>query len=142
MIIETRDFGTVAVSSEDIIRFDSPIYGFEELKEYVFLYEEENQHIVWLQSVENPHICFVLADPSIIAQAGGPAFAQQFPQLLGEGEYWVGLVVVVAPDFKDSTVNLRSPVVVNLTRRRGMQVILDGDYPIRAPLFGEKRGQT
>lgn len=66
MNILTRDFGEIEVAPEDIITFVSPMFGFEEMNRYVFLFAEENTNIVWLQSVDNPHICFILADPKIV----------------------------------------------------------------------------
>ncbi len=40
MKILTRDMGNVEVGPEDIVRFIQPIFGFEHLHDYVFLYEK------------------------------------------------------------------------------------------------------
>ena len=40
MNILTRDFGEIEVAPEDIITFVSPMFGFEEMNRYVFLFAE------------------------------------------------------------------------------------------------------
>ena len=45
------------------------------------------------------------------------------------------LVMVVADNFGESTVNLKSPIIVNLDERRAAQMIAEEDYTIRYRLF-------
>ena len=67
MQVSTRDFGLVTVEPENIIEFQQPMFGFENFKNYILLYDEEiGQHFTWLQSVEDPGLCFLLADPDLI----------------------------------------------------------------------------
>ena len=87
MNILTRDFGEIEVAPEDIITFVSPMFGFEEMNRYVFLFAEENTNIVWLQSVDNPHICFILADPKIVEDNYNPRLSPEVRGALGEGDY-------------------------------------------------------
>ena len=141
MNILTRDFGEIEVAPEDIITFVSPMFGFEEMNRYVFLFAEENTNIVWLQSVDNPHICFILADPKIVEDNYNPRLTPEVRGALGEGDYLFWLVVVVAEDFRDSTINMKSPVVVNLHTKRAVQTILEEDYPLRRPLAGSQEGR-
>ncbi len=141
MNILTRDFGEIEVAPEDIITFASPMFGFEELNRYVFLFAEENTNIVWLQSVDNPHICFILADPKIVEDNYNPRLSPEVRDALGEGDYLFWLVVVVAEDFRDSTINMKSPVVVNLHTKRAVQTILEEDLPLRRPLAGSQEGR-
>ncbi|MCI9456303.1 MAG: flagellar assembly protein FliW [Oscillospiraceae bacterium] len=141
MNILTRDFGEIEVAPEDIITFVSPMFGFEEMNRYVFLFAEENTNIVWLQSVDNPHICFILADPKIVEDNYNPRLSPEVRGALGEGDYLFWLVVVVAEDFRDSTINMKSPVVVNLHTKRAVQTILEEDYPLRRPLAGSQEGR-
>lgn len=49
----------------------------------------------------------------------------------------VVVLAVVNPGatLDDSTANLLAPVVVNTANRRGVQVLLDADHPVRAPLL-------
>ncbi len=51
------------------------------------------------------------------------------------------LIVSLREPFQDSTVNLRSPIVVNPELRQAAQFVLEGNLPIRHPLVreGEKK---
>jgi len=50
------------------------------------------------------------------------------------------VIAVIPQDFRASTVNLKSPVVINFKERLGMQVILGNrDYSVRFRLFGSER---
>ena len=104
-------------------------------------FAEGNANFVWLQSTENPHICFILADPKVVTDRYNPRLTQDVRRQLGEGEYLFWLVVVVAEDFRESTINLKSPVIVNLQTKCGLQTILEEDYPIRQPLVGSQEGR-
>lgn len=138
MKIMTRDFGEMEVEQEAILQFAAPIYGFENLRDYVMITDEDNPHIVWLQSVESPEICFILVDPALLGRTYAPPLPKNLPDLLDEGEYLFWLVMVVKDDIHQSTVNLRSPIVVNPENRKAAQIVLDMDYPIRYPLIGGK----
>lgn len=136
MKINTRDFGEVEIDENDIITFVQPIYGFEDLTRYVFLiYEEVSPHFVWLQSLEDIEVCFLLADPGVIDVKYEPAIPCGLQSELGEGEVISWLVVAIPAQFKDATVNLKSPIIVNTSRRNAAQVILDNDFPLRYPLL-------
>jgi len=52
------------------------------------------------------------------------------------------LVMVVAEDFKESTVNLKSPIIVNLDERRAAQFIAEEDYTIRYKLFEKTKEEN
>ena len=48
-------------------------------------------------------------------------------------------IVTVPPDEPEkATVNLQGPLVINATRNRGKQIILNESFPIRYPLHSAK----
>lgn len=129
------------IAQQDIVSFEGAIFGFESYKKFVFLFQEDiSEHFVWLQSVEEPDLCFILVEPGLVAENYSPALPADVEELLGGGEYMCLLMTVIKEDFHNSTVNLRSPIVVNSTTKKAAQVILEGDYPIRHPLLNQKEG--
>jgi flagellar assembly factor FliW len=50
--------------------------------------------------------------------------------------------MVIGETFRNSTVNLKSPIIINHKTNLAVQVILDQDYPIRQSIFsqGERDG--
>lgn len=136
MKIATRDFGEISIEEKDIMTFVQPIFGFEALTRYVILLDDTlDGEFLWLQSVENPDVCFVLASAAQLVPGYQPTCPQEVKKALGEGVYETRLVLVVADDFRCSTVNLKSPIYMNLTTKQALQTILEDSYPIRYPLF-------
>lgn len=136
MQIDTRDFGRVEIEEKDIITFVEPIFGFEDYRKYVLLQNEElNAHFAWLQSVEEPMICFVLANPRAVVPDYEVKLPDEAAETLGEGSALYFVLTVIRDPYYDSTVNLKSPIVINTRTGKALQVILEESYPIRQPLI-------
>lgn len=138
MKLKTRDFGEIELPEEELFTFVQPIFGFEQYKKFALLFDDEiGDKLVFLQSVDEPGLCFVLSDPAVIKPDYNPALPDT-KELLGEGDCYVWLVTVVAEDFKKSTVNLRSPILFNIHNRSAAQVILEENLPVHCPMFDEE----
>jgi len=136
MIISSRDFGEVDIKEENIYKFSQPIFGFEEYTEFVLLHDEElGENIVWLQSIQNPNLCFIMMDPSGFAEEFSPALPEGTEKLLGEGDCFCWVIAVIPQNVKGATVNLKSPVFMNPNTHNAAQIMLDGDYPVRFPIM-------
>ena len=143
MQLSTRDFGVVDVKEKDIIEFTQPMFGFDEYRKYVMLCDSEiGNHFAWLQSVDDPELCFLLADPELAQTAYRESIPEKALTELGSGSTYECWVVMVVPEdnFAEATVNLKSPVLINTETHHAAQIILEKDYPIRCPLNrkGEK----
>ena len=135
MKMKTRDFGEIDVEEATIYHFSQPIFGFEEFTDYVALQDDEvGDNIIWLQSAQNPQLCFILLDPS-----GIPDFTPVLPagsdKLVGDGDCFCWVITVVGDSVKDSTVNLKSPVFLNPVTHQAAQIMLESDYPVRYPIM-------
>lgn len=141
MKIETRDFGALEIDPAEVVEFVSPIYGFEKLRRFALLYDDSVPGpFVWLQSLEESAVCFILVDPGAVTDGYCPQVPEDTMELLQMTEQSQAVwraVVVIPQNFADATMNLKSPVVINPKNKRAVQIILDADYPIRARLMGE-----
>lgn len=136
MKIKTRDFGDIEICDSEIVTFLQPVFGFEGSSRYVFLHDDEiSDQFVWLQSVDEEAVRFIMVDPATVSDSYRPKLSPETMRMLGEEEYMCWLIAVIPADFKKATVNLKSPVVVNPSRMVAAQVILEEDFPIRFPLF-------
>lgn len=142
MKIMTRDFGEVEATENDVISFEQKIFGFEDYTDYIILYDDDfNGELAWLQSIEEPDLCFIIANPELTIGDYEPNCEKEAKKIIGAGTYEYWLIMVVKEDFKESTVNLKSPVVINLDNRKAMQVILEERYPIKYHLFDTGKEQ-
>ncbi len=136
MKVKTRDFGEVEVNTEDIISFEQKIFGFDRYTDFIMLYDDEfNGEYAWLQSVEEPELCFIIANPELLIKDYDPCYPPEVKSVLGSGTYEKWLIMVVKESIEDSTVNLKSPIIVNFEKHKAMQVILEDEYPVRYRLF-------
>ena len=140
MIYKTRDFGEREIPESKVIVFKQPIFGFDDYTRYTLIYDEEiGEQIVWLQSLDEPELCFLLFNPSQFESFYKPEITDEDEKLLGTGEYVCWSILSLKEDFEASTVNLKSPVIINSTTGVAAQIILEQDFPVRHPIMeGEK----
>ncbi len=136
MKYQTRDFGEVEIEEVKVVEMVQPIFGFDEYRKYTLIHDEEmGTEITWLQSLEEPSLCFILLDPMSFAKDYEPFIPEALLKTLGDGELALRVIAAIPQDFKKTTVNMKSPVIINIDTRKGAQVILEQDYPVRCPLM-------
>lgn len=138
MIIKTRDFGEEEISEEVIIDFPNGVYAFEENKRFVLLSPcGEDKYPMWLQSVDNPNLCFIVFDPREFVPDYSVEIDGETRKLLeADGAELDLLCMAVVPDeYINTTLNLKSPIVINSTAKKGVQVIAAENYPLKFPAF-------
>lgn len=138
MIIKTRDFGEEEISEEVIIDFPNGVYAFEENKRFVLLSPcGEDKYPMWLQSVDNPNLCFIVFDPREFVPDYSVELDKETKKLLkADGAELDLLCMAVVPDeYINTTLNLKSPIVINSEAKKGVQVIAAENYPLKFPAF-------
>jgi flagellar assembly factor FliW len=135
MQIETRHFGSVTVEADDIVLFPRGIVAFEDCRHWVLLGDDENPTLAWLQSVSRPEVALPVVSPRrlvpdyAVRLARGQLAPLEFTQF-----DQVFVLAVVSQSDGDLTLNLKAPLVINLDRRLGRQVITTDDQPVALPL--------
>lgn len=138
MKIETRDFGTMEVSEEQILEFPNGIYAFEDARRFAFIELEKGQFPAWLQCIDSVKPCFIVFDPWLVCKDYEITLNSGEKAMLEVNEktnLQVLCIARVPEDFKETTVNLKSPIVINMDTKKAMQVILPSNYPYRQPIF-------
>lgn len=127
MTIET-DYGTIDYEEENLITFPDGLFGFPNLKKYLFLALDENEESMLLMiSVDDSNVGFVLMNPFFLCPDYLPELSPQELSFLSAkdiGELSCYSICVVRADYLSNTVNLKCPVIINPATRQGMQVIL------------------
>jgi flagellar assembly factor FliW len=142
MNISTARFGVITVKEDDIITFPEGIVGFFSFKRYCLYEREGDAPFKWLQSVEEPGLAFVVADPRIfIPDYEVQVTPADLAPLALKDVSGAQVLVIVAIDPNDPQgprVNLRAPVVIDMERKTAKQLILSDEYPLRYHLFHER----
>ena len=116
----------------EVYHFSQTLFGFEDYTDFVILHDKEiGENIVWLQSVREPGLCFILMDPSGMSPEFVPELPAGSEKLMGEGDCLCLVVAVVPSKLEDSSVNLKSPVFFNTETHLAAQIMLEKDYPVR-----------
>ena len=137
MKIQTKYFGELNIDDSTTLLFSEGLFGFEQENEFVLLpFSKEDDFLLCLQSVKTPFLAFTLLNPFMVMPEYHPTLQQNELHRLGVEKsedlcYYV--LCRVENPVSDSTVNLRSPVVLNDQTRQACQVILD-EYEMRCPL--------
>ena len=138
--MKTKYFGEVDYRPEDIITFENGMFGFEDKKDYILInFEADKDVMVNLQSIDDENVSFVLMNPFYLQEDYEAGLLESEIRSLEIQKDTKGVlyyvVCVVKEEIKDSTVNLRSPIVINPEAQKGIQIILDNSkYNFKHPL--------
>ena len=143
MEIETSRFGPLEIPEEHILIFKAGLIGFNQQTRYALLGDERGIGYQWLQSLDDGNLAFVVVQPGLIKadyhiEIQDDALHEIEFQ---EGDEVVVLSIVTVPpnEPEKATANLQGPLVINATRNRGKQIILNESYPIRYALIPDKQ---
>lgn len=146
MFISTRHFGDIEIGSDQIIDFDSGILGFETIKKYVLIVDQNDESAFkWLQSIDEPSLAFVVINPFYIKPDYELDIKDEVVrQLKIEKEQDVEpyCIVVVPEDITRMTVNLKAPVIINIKSKKGIQIVLENDeYLVKHYIMEQNKGE-
>lgn len=142
MRVDTKYFGEIEIGDEKIIHFDDGILGFEDYKDYTILYDIEadgKSFFSWLQSVDEKMLSFPIVNPLKVDENYNPTVNDEMLKPIGsysDEDIAIFLLATIPQDVKEASVNMRAPLIINASTRKGIQLILDGqEYEIRHKLI-------
>ncbi|MDO5572598.1 MAG: flagellar assembly protein FliW [bacterium] len=141
MVMKTKLFGEIEVNEDKLIRFETGIVGFPELKDFLLIHDSENDksNISWMQSVQEPAFAMPVINPLFIVDTYNPEIEDELLTPLGnldQNDMLVLVTITVPKDIKQMTINLRAPIVINGENRRACQVIAEGEkYAVKYPIY-------
>ena len=142
MLIQTSRFGEIEVEENQIISFPSGLVGFSEDHRFVIREDDAAAPFLWLQSVDSNGLAFVMIEPHVSVSNYVLELTQEHLNKLDAKnieELRVFVLVTMAKEMKDVTINLQGPLLFNPEKRLGLQFIIpDGKYSTRHLLFGDK----
>ncbi len=143
MLVKTNFLGveeTIEVSEEQIFSFDPGIGGFESLRRYALIPEQDSP-VEWLQSLEDPDVAFALLEPFAFKPNYAFELSDADAEALGMREAQDALVRCVLTLHEDPekiTANLLAPLLFSRRSHMARQVILqNSEYELRFHLFSE-----
>jgi flagellar assembly factor FliW len=127
MRISTVRFGDIEIKDSDLIYFPGAILGFPASKSYFIIEAEDSAFFAWLQSVQEPELCFVVTDPFLFRKDYSVNLTSKEIELLAIKEAnEINILSIVSINSRNNgqiNINLMAPLVVNATTRVGYQII-------------------
>ncbi|HBA96900.1 MAG TPA: flagellar assembly protein FliW [Lachnospiraceae bacterium] len=142
MKVDTKYFGEIEIGDEKIVHFDNGILGFEDYKDYTILYDIESEgrsFFSWLQSIDEKALAFPIVNPFKADENYNPHVNDEMLKPIGsytEEDLVIFLLATIPADVKETSVNMRAPLIINAATRKGIQLILDSpEYEIKHKLI-------
>ncbi|MFA6936618.1 MAG: flagellar assembly protein FliW [Treponema sp.] len=127
MQVKTKTMGTVEVANEHIITIPLGLFGFEEYTDFALI-DSEYQPLIWLQSLQDSNLAFLLIDPFIICSDYELDIDDKELSKIGikdPSDVIVFAIVTVPTDGSAVTANLQGPLIINRTNKKCMQAIVN-----------------
>ena len=135
MNIHTTRFGKIDIEPEDILFFREGLIGFEECRHWVLLADGQNNSVGWLQSMQKADVALPVISPRrFVSEYQVRLEPEQIENLQLSTVDQAYVLGIVGRDEDALTLNLRAPVVINLDRRIGAQVITVDEQPTQYEL--------
>ena len=139
MVIKTRIFGEVTISDDKLIHFPKGIVGFPELMDFALIHDSdqgEQAGIRWMQSVQEPNFAMPVIDPLAVKDSYNPEVDDDLLATIGGIDDILVLVTITVPsDLTKMSVNLKAPLIINVEGRKGCQIILEQDFPVKFAIY-------
>jgi len=139
MELKTKQHGTFTYNEEDIITFKKGILGLENLQKFIIADIKENPVFKILQSIEDESVGLVIISPFEVKnnyEIELKDYVTENLNISSSQEVILYNTVTVNSDVNKITVNLKAPIVINMDKKLGEQIIIDKEeYKIKHPLI-------
>lgn len=119
----------IDIDPQSVITFPQGIPPFDSCTRYKLFHEQDRTSIFWLQSLDDRDLLFSVTDPDLLKVSYEVSLTdeeQALLQVTAGDELLLAVIVyrdgdAVADSLK---VNMHAPIVLNLSRRLGLQKVL------------------
>ena len=131
--IERLGLKNVTIDPETLFSFPEGIAGFEDCRRFKVFHEEGKTTVFWLQSVDDVAVAFPIVAPESLDIEYQIELSDADCALIDlKDAKDIAVAVIVYRDEAEGGkigANTRSPVILNLNSRKGMQKVLQSVHP-------------
>ena len=142
IILHSKRYGELQVDLDEVIHFPRGIPGFERFKRYALFKSDEIEPFQWLISIDQEELGFVIIPPHYFAPDYNPKLYESDLQELAvepQDKLAIFAIVTLAQNPTESTANLQGPLIINVDKKLGKQVVIvDEDYSVKHPIVQKK----
>ncbi len=122
------------LDENSIFNFPDGVPAFEDAKRFVIVVNPKIKPFLYLKSLDIEGLGFICVDPFLVCTdftVNIPGKDKALLELEDSTDALVLSLVTVDADPKETTTNLLAPIVINIEKNIGTQVILDDKNPVR-----------
>lgn len=135
MQIRTTRFGSLELEPSDAIHFPHGLLGFEDCRQWVLLADAQTSALGWLQSTTRPEVALAVVSPRrFVPHYQFKVYRSELAGLELTNVKEAQVLTIVGKNERSITLNLKAPIVINLQRQLGRQVVANGDLPLQHEL--------
>lgn len=128
----------LAYDEADIITFDEGLIGLPHLRRMVLVRQSNIAPFMWLASLDDSQAAFLVVNPQALFPRYQPLVSAEISLRLGlaAGEQPLALsIVMIMPEWMQSTINLRAPLLICARTMKSAQIVLtETAYKLNEPL--------
>ena len=135
MQIQTSRFGKITIDENELLMMPQGLIGFETCRHWILIANPTNEDIAWLQSVGVPNVAIPVISPRRYAPHYRVQISQRDLSVLRlHNDDKLFVLTVVSKSGMTLTTNLKSPILLNATRKIAAQVVCTSDSPLSWPI--------
>lgn len=135
MQIQTSRFGKITIDENELLMMPQGLIGFESCRHWILIANPSNEDIAWLQSVGVPNVAIPVISPRRYAPDYRVHVSQRDLAVLRlHNDDKLFVLTVVSKSGMTLTTNLKSPILLNATRKIAAQVVSTNDSPLSWPI--------
>jgi flagellar assembly factor FliW len=132
MDIDATRFGRLTIEADDILRFPAGLLGLDGCIDWVLLSDIQHDALGWMQSASREEVALAVVSPRRFV----PEYQLRVPRrelepLALDTAQHAHVLAILSKNDDAITLNLKAPLVINLERRLGRQVITLDDQPVQ-----------
>ncbi|MEL7633398.1 flagellar assembly protein FliW [Sporomusa sphaeroides] len=139
MRIKSTRFGELDITESQLIKFPHALPGFPEEKEFALLPYQPDSPFFFLQSLNEPDLAFVIAQPFGFFPDYSFALDDTVAAELGlsdDNKPKIFNIIRIPEKAEEMTANLLAPILVNSHTGKAIQIVLEKSrYTVRHLLF-------
>lgn len=141
MEINSKLFGTIEYTDENIIRFEEGLIGIDDKTNFILVEKDDFKPFSYLQSVDDGSFVLIVINPLMVEPDFKYSIYHDDLDAVGisgsnADDFSLMAIVIFSNKLEDITVNLKAPILINIHSKQAKQVILQNDdYGVEEPLI-------
>ena len=135
-VCQSKYHGTIRFEAPQVLHVSHGLFGFPDEKEFLLLELPSTRPLAFIQSVRTPGLCFISLPAQVVmpdyrlelsaAEIETLGYRPDAPPIMGRDVLCLALLTV--RDDQATTANLLAPLVIDIARHCGVQVLTPGTY--------------